>query len=259
MLAGLLADAGAASLDNLLEQIDKLSFLRSLNIPADLFQALSPKIVESYRPRVAVESPFELRRHARPLRLTLLAAFVFLRQRELTDTLVDLLLATVHRIASKAERRVQKEFLDDLKRVTGKNSLLFQMADASLSQPDGVVKDVVFPVAGEDTLRNLVAEWKATGKSYRNHVQTVICHSYRSYYRRMLPKLLGVLEFRSNNEKHRPVLQAIDILRKYANSKASTYPLHEGVPLDGVVRAHWQHAVMESDKSGNERVNSHLL
>ena len=82
-----------------------------------------------------------------------------------------------------------------------------------------------------------MAEWKATGKSYRNHVQTVICHSYRSYYRRMLPKLLGVLEFRSNNEKHRPVLQAIDILRKYANSKASTYPLHEDVPLDGVVPA----------------------
>ena len=75
------------------------------------------------------------------------------------------------------------------------------------------------------------------GQSYRNHVQTVICHSYRSYYRRMLPKLLGVLEFRSNNEKHRPVLQAIDILRKYANSKASTYPLHEDVPLDGVVPA----------------------
>jgi hypothetical protein len=53
------------------------------------------------------------------------------------------------------------------------------VADASLSQPEGIVKDAVYPVASEETLRNLVAEWKATDKSYRNHVQTVICHSYR--------------------------------------------------------------------------------
>ena len=201
---------GAPSLDNLLEQIDRLDRLRALEYPGRSVRARLSRIVQAYRQRVAVESPYELRRHATPLRLTLLAAFGLLRQRELTDTLVDLLLSTVHRIASRAERRVEKELLEDLKRVNGKNSLLFQVAEASLSQPEGIVKDVVYPVVGEETLRNLVAEWQATGRSYRSQVQTVICNSYRSYYRRMLPKLLDALEFRSNNEKHRPVLQAID-------------------------------------------------
>ena len=78
--------------------------------------------------------------------MPLLAAFGSLRKSELTDGLIELLLSTVHRIASKAERRVQKEWIDDLKRVTGKNSLLFQVAEASLSQPEGVVKEVVYPV-----------------------------------------------------------------------------------------------------------------
>ena len=58
-------------------------------------------------------------------------------------------------------------------------------------------------------------------RSYKSQVQTVICNSYRSYYRRMLPKMLDALEFRSNNDRHRPVLQAIAILKKYAESKAT--------------------------------------
>ena len=94
--------------------------------------------------------------------------------------MVDLLLSTVHRIGARAERRVEQELLDDLKRVTGKHDLLFQLAEAALAQPDGIVRDVVFPVVGEQTLRDLVKEWKATGPTYRKHVQTVIRNSYRS-------------------------------------------------------------------------------
>jgi TnpA family transposase len=254
-LTGLLADPGAASLENLLEMTEKLDRLRSLGIPDDLFQKLSPRIVQAYRQRAAVESPYEMRRHAAPLRMTLLAAFGLLRKSELTDSLIDLLLSTVHRIASRAERRVEKEWLNDLKRVAGKNSLLFQVAEASLSQPEGVVKEVVYPVVGEETLRDLVSEWRATGRSYRSQVQTIICNSYRSYYRRMLPKLMDALEFRSNNDKHRPVLEAIEVLKKYADSKASIYPLHEIIPLDGVVRPQWQHSVFERDDAGRQRIN----
>jgi prepilin-type processing-associated H-X9-DG protein len=41
---------------------------------------------------------------------------------------------------------------------------------------------------------------------YRYPVQTVIRSSYRSHYRRMLPKLLQTLEFRSNNAVARLIL-----------------------------------------------------
>ena len=100
---------------------------------------------------------------------------------------MDLLLSTVHRIGARAERRVEQELLEDLKRVAGKNGLLFQLAEAALAQPDGIVKDVVYPVVNEQTLRDLVKEWQATGPAYRQHVQTVIRNSYRSHYRRMVP------------------------------------------------------------------------
>ena len=40
------------------------------------------------------------------------------------------------------------------------------------------MREVVFPVAGEQTLRDLVKEWKATGPTYRTTLRTVIRNSY---------------------------------------------------------------------------------
>jgi hypothetical protein len=124
LLHELRAAAGRATLDNLFREIAKLERIRALALPPDLFATLAPKVVQAYRDRAAVEAPYELRRHPEPLRLTLVAAFCHLRSRELTDTLVDLLLDLIHRIGAKAERKVEKERLDDLKRVHGKTGLL---------------------------------------------------------------------------------------------------------------------------------------
>jgi hypothetical protein len=81
--------------------------------------------------------PGRARRHPNAARITWLAAFVYLRARSLTDDLVDLLIETIHQIGARAERKVERELLDDLKRVTGKQNLLFELADVTLAQPDG--------------------------------------------------------------------------------------------------------------------------
>ena len=128
-----------------------------------------PHELERYRQRVSTEAPYELRRHPEAARLTGLAVYAHLRGRILTDDLIDLLIETIHHIGARAERRVEHELLDDLKRVTGKQNLLFEVAGAALEKPDGVVRDVVFPVVGEQTLRDLVREAKATGPDLQNN------------------------------------------------------------------------------------------
>jgi len=80
------------------------------------------------------------------------------------------LLEIVHRLELKAERKADKELLQDLKRVTGKNNLLFQLAQAALQHPEGIVKDVVYPIVPEQTLRDLIKEWRASGPAYRQKV-----------------------------------------------------------------------------------------
>jgi TnpA family transposase len=254
-LLALRAGAGQASLQSVGEEAAKLACIRALALPADLFADLPSKVLLAYRRRVAAEELHELRRHPAAIRLTLLAAFCHVRGREITDALVDLLIATVHRIGVKAEKQVESELIADLKRVAGKPALLFKLAAASLARPNDPVRDVVFPVVDEQTLRELVAEGEATGPLYRHHLQAVIRSSYRSHYRRMLPVVLDALTFRSNNQDHRSVLDALALVRRHAGSKLHCYPPEESVPLDGVVPIAWRNAVIERDAQGRPRVN----
>jgi TnpA family transposase len=255
LLLRLRGSPGRPSLASIQDELAKLDLVRNIGVPPDLFNQTLPHDLERYRRRVAVEAPYELRRHPEPARLTWLAAFIHLRGRTLTDDLVDLLIETIHHIGARAERRVEREMLNDLKRVTGKQNILFELADASLEQPDGIVRDVVFPVAGEQTLRDLVKEWKATGPAYRKILRTVIRNSYKGHYRRMVPEILKKLEFRSNNDQHRPVIDALDLLKRYADSTLHIFPPEEDVPTDGVVTGIWRDAAIERSADGRQRVN----
>ena len=145
--------------------------------------------------------------------------------------------------------------LEDLKRVTGKQNLLFELADAALTYPEGIVREVVYPVVGEQTLRDLVKEWKATGPTYRTTLRTVIRNSYSGHYRRMVPQLLETLTFCSNNEVHQPVIRALELVKRYADTKLRIFPIEERVPLESVVRGLWPEAVVETDSQGRSRVN----
>ncbi|WP_031432523.1 Tn3 family transposase [Methylomarinum vadi] len=255
LLLKLLGNPGRPNLASMQDELAKLEIIRKIGLPADLFDKVSPLDLERCRKRVSVEVPRDLRRHPDAVRITWLAAFVYLRARSLTDDLVDLLIETIHRIGARAERKVERELLEDLKRVSGKQNLLFELADATLAQPDGVVRDVVFPVVSEQTLRDLVKEWKATGPTYRITLRTVIRNSYKGHYRRMVPTLLSALEFRSNNDLHRPVMDALELVKRFADTKVHTFPADEHVPLDGVVRGLWREAVMEKDAADRDRVN----
>ena len=254
-LMRLRADPGGPGVNSLQTEMAKLAIIRNLALPADLFEGAGPHEIERYHRRGAVEAPYELRRHALPLRLTVLAAFAHLRGRAVTDGLVDLLIETIHHIGARAERKVERELMEDLKRVTGKQNILFELAGAALDKPDGIVRDVVFPVAGEQTLRDLVREWKATGPTYRATLRTVIRNSYGGHYRRMVPEVLRTIDFRSNNETHRPVIKALELLRRHSDTRHRLFPVGEDVPLDGIVSGLWREAVFETDSRERQRIN----
>ena len=51
---------------------------------------------------------------------------------------VDLLVALVHKINARAERRVEKQLTAELKKVRGKEGILFKLATAAVDKPDEV-------------------------------------------------------------------------------------------------------------------------
>jgi len=248
-------DPGAARLISIYAEVEKLTTIRQIGLPPDLFQNTAPAIVEDYRQRAATEPPRELRRHPPAMRCTLLAAFCLLREQEITDNLVDLLINIVHRIGARAERKVQKSLLEDVKRVSGKHTILFRMALASVEQPDGTIREVLYPMVGEQTLHDLVTEYQSNGVTYQEQVQTVMRASYSTHYRCIVPILLDTLEFRSNNRIHRPVILALELLKKYSGSNRVYYADGDQVPLDGVLRPAWHDLIVRQDRDGNPQIN----
>jgi hypothetical protein len=221
LLALVKASAGNVSLASMLTEISRLEAVRAVGLPDGLFADVAPKVVAAWRARAAVESPSHLRdpRSDPDMTVALLAALVYSRTWEITDALVTLLLRVVHAIGARADRKVTKHLVAEFKKVHGKENMLFRVAEASTARPDDTVRHVVFPVIGEDNLRNLVAEYKSSGSTYRRTVQTTYRASYSGHYRKGLIRLLEVLEFRTGNS-HRPVL---DLVHRYRNATDLTY------------------------------------
>nr|WP_159850059.1 DUF4158 domain-containing protein [Nocardia sp. CY41] len=224
VLAAIRSDPGNVSLNTMLTEIAKLEAVREVGVPGEVFADIGPTIVTGWRGRAAVESPSHLRDHPLRVQLTLLAALLHCRRREITDTLVELLNSTVHRINARAEVRVTNELIKDFKKVTGKENLLFRVAEATVDAGDKLVRDTVFSVASQTVLRDLVAEFKSSGPTYQRTVKATLRSSYTNHYRAGLIKLLSVLEFQSNNTTHRPVLDALELIGKYAGANLRYYP-----------------------------------
>lgn len=255
LLAALKRDPGAVGLDSLLTEITKLNGVRRLGLPEGLFAGCSEKMVAAWRARAIKMYPSDFRDTAEDVRITLLAALCSSRQAEITDALVELLVALVHKINARAERRVERQLTAELKKVRGKEGILFKLADAAIGKPDEVVRTALYPVVGEKTLRDLVAEAKANEKVFKAKVRTTLRSSYSSYYRQMLPPLLKTLGFKCNNTAYRPVMDAMKLLEKYAevDGKTRFYDAADEVPMDGVVRKDWREAVVD-DKGKVERI-----
>jgi TnpA family transposase len=251
LLAELKADPGPLGLDTLFAEIGKLGAVKALGLPDDLFTETSDRLVAAWRARAARMFPSDLTTCAESVRVTLLAALCWIRQSEITDALVELLIGLIHRINARAERRVEKELIGGLTEVPGKKGIYLKMVNAALDKPDETVRQAVWPVVpgGEATLRKLARELMATEKAWRERVRVQLRGSYTHYYRRMLAPLLGALRFKCNNTAYRPVMDAIGLLARYKDvpTDQKHFAKGETVPMDGVVPKAWLDAVTGPD------------
>ena len=253
-LSGLKADPGRPSLENVLSVISQLKCLDSVALQPNIFQGIAPKFIMQFQQRCASESIRELRRHPSAIRYSMVAMFCWRRRQQLTDALIEMLMVLIHNLGTRAEKKVDKKQFAAFKKVRGKARLLFRMAEATVDQPDGVIKEVVYPVVSQKMLQNLVDEFKTLGVDTEQEVQESMRSSYGSHYRRMLMPVLDRLEFQSGNALHRPVIDAIQIIKANRANNQHFYAVGD-VPVDGIIQKKWRDIVIVQGKSGEERIN----
>jgi TnpA family transposase len=245
-------EPGSVSVKTIGQEVFKLGAIRAVGLPDDLFADVAPKVLAGWRARVAAEAPSHLRSHPHEVMVTLLAAYLYGRQREITDALVDLLIATVHRINARADTKVTSDFVAELKRVSGKENILFKMTEAALQSPAERVEDVIYPAVpgGHETLVALLREYKAKGTSYRQHRQRVFKASYTSHYRTGLIQIIEVLEFGSTNTVHAPMVEALALIKRYkadVPGRVKCYAPGEHVPVEGIIPAELAELMYQGD------------
>jgi hypothetical protein len=157
------------------------------------------------------------------VRLTTLCS---MRASEITDALVELLISLTHKINTRADRRVERELTEDLRRVRGKEAILFRLAEAAVARPDDTVRAALFPVVGRRLCASSSARPRPT--STLSRPRSVPCCAARTPITtggcsRRCSRPLG---FGGNNTAYRPVMQALELLARYAAVDGKTRVLH---------------------------------
>jgi len=252
-LRDLKQNSGNANLASILGELEKLNRIIEIDLPESLFKCLPHRILEKYKARILAEPPSEIRGHKEHIKCAMLAIFCYTRGCEITDDLIDLLIQVIHKIGKNAERKVDKKLTSELKKVNGNTSILLELAQTAVSNPDGVIKEVVYPVVTEETLKAIIKEYKFTGNGYKEQVYTIMRASYSSHYRKMLAPILKTLCFQSNNSEHQPILKALQILKEHLDSKAIYYPLGQDIPIQGVIKPSWLEIVLETSVNNDKQ------
>ncbi|MEL7144110.1 MAG: Tn3 family transposase [Cyanobacteria bacterium J06573_11] len=249
-------EAGGVGLKSLKAELSKLKHIEQLSLPIGLFNGLNEQLLERYRLRVETESLTEIRRHPDPIRYTLLAAFCYQRSQEIVDSIIELFILLVHRLESRSRRRTSSEIVATAQVDQEHDKLLYQIALAALSEPEGTVKEVIYPVANEAQLETVVNCLGEGGVSFKERLQTKMRSSYTHYYRRLLPLILNALSFRSDSLNLQPLLAAIKLITDYTERpRKLPYPENVEVPIDGVLSAEWQDVVMVTGKKGEPEID----
>ncbi len=184
----------------------------------------------------------------------MLCCYLVPRASELTDEIGDLLISITRKISARAESRVIKELVTEFRKVEGKTALLFKMALAADGAPDGRIRDVIFPVVSQKTIKDLANGYRAKNPSFQSRVHHKVRRSFSHHYRRILPVILKTLTFRSNTPACRPLLEAIEILKDGSGRTPRSFACGD-VPLAGVVQPRQRDIVMETGPDGRQRIN----
>ncbi|KTC69026.1 Tn3 transposase DDE domain protein [Legionella birminghamensis] len=241
------------SLDSILGLMEQLSVLNRFNFDLSAIQAIPRKRIVHYSEAFTRLNPSDLKQMTDNKRCAHSFMYCHTRKEELIDKTIDMFNRIIRNVIHKSEKRVVKKLINDVKKVYGKDTILFNIAEICLEQPDGTIRDKIFPIIGQDKLKNIIDEYKKKGPKYQSLLHQQIRSSYASHYRRMIQPLLENMAFRSNNAEHQPILDALLLIKKYFDSNKIYFPDHEYVPID-CLPDKWKRRIVDPNSGKIKRI-----
>ena len=164
--------AGSAEPQDLAGRDDELERVWALGVPEDVFDRVADRVVEAWRARAATEYPSDLADHPADVRLTPLAALV---HSDGPTSPASWTCSSPWSIGSRPVPRTASRGAGGRPAPgTEQAGGPFRLARAALAHPDRTVREALYLVVGEETLRDLVAKADAEEAHFRARVRTLL-------------------------------------------------------------------------------------
>ena len=236
------------SLESILSLLEILNLTSNVNIETSSLTTLPRKRLEKYAETFTRFSPSDLKIMKDKQRGSYLAIYIHIRRQHLIDHILNMFIRISKNIIHRSERRMVKKLICEIKKVYSKNTILFNIAEACIDNPDDTIRNKIFPIVGETKLNNIILEYKKKGPKYQNVLHEQVRSSYARHYRRMIKPLLSSVVLRSNNTNHQPIIDAIELIKKYFNSSKTYFPKDVDVPINFLSKK-WRNRI--EDDNGN--------
>ncbi|MEY8717388.1 Tn3 family transposase, partial [Francisella philomiragia] len=236
------------SLDSILTLIEILNLTNKVNIEVSSIINLPRKRLEKYAESFTRFSPSDLKLMKDKQRIAYLAIYTYTRRQQIIDRIIDMFSKISKNIIHRSERRMVKKLISQIKKVYGKDTILFNIAEACLDNPDDTIRNKIFPIVGENKLNSIILEYKKKGPKYQNILHEQIRSSYARYYRRMIQPLLSSIVLKSNNTNHQPIIEAVELIKEYFNSSKAYFPKDIEVPTSFLPKK-WQARIIDNNEN----------
>lgn len=247
-------DIPGSKLKHVKFEIKKLQRINLIGLPNEVISKYSRKLIKKYHDRVLAEPPSDITSHKSQIQYATLALFFYYRSQYLTDCLADLFMQLIHKMKTSSENFINKKIVSEVKRVNGKFDILYLLANVSVSHPDGIISETIYPQVGKDKLFDLINDLDHKGKWYQNQVQIKTRSLYSHAHRVVLLRLLESFTFKSNTPDGNSILEAIELIKEYRDDTFKYFPSQAVVSIKNVVPNEWHaHVIEASDNSSGDQ------
>lgn len=242
---------GGLALKTILEEADKLKFIRTITLP-ECIGKIPNKTLQQYYRNICTKYPRTIKEMPESHRYALLAIFVWIRMRQIADNLADLLIRLIHKFVAVGKRKLINELSDvtTIKRGCSLKQLLRLLIATIISNEDKVIKSAIYPVTPKIQLQALLDDEASVDYSYTRLVHERARNSYLHHYRGLLEPILALLEFKSNNIAYQPIINALKLIQLNLHSRSLYYPEEAVVPIEGAIKSSHQKLVVDQTEQG---------
>jgi TnpA family transposase len=240
------------SLKTILQEADKLSFLKAMVIP-EVIKNLHQKTLAYYYRQITTKYPSAIKTMPEETRYALLAIFAWSRKRQILDNMAELLIRLIKKMMDAGETKLKKELSQviEIKKSCSTKELLNTLISTILLNEDKVIKEAIYPIFPKAQLEAIKNNEQTI--SYEYLVHTRAKGSYVHHYRRLLVPILELMEFHTNDPRYESVVEALGIIKEKKDNESTYFPEEYDIPLTAIQKSH--HSLVLKKEESEERVS----